>query len=278
MAEILLPVGLRKQAEADLDWESSLDAGFDDADTRLTATFAGDPNLSVAGHWVGQACWDSTAEKMWYCTVATGGAIDSVWKDSKVIIEGMSFATLTTVLLTTTGLATLDSAQVNNVLQVLGQLQADGGIVLPSGKKVTGEADQSWLSDGAGSMNPILHGVRHQRSGADPISGVIGGPYMDYDQHAVGATSNWLSVSITTQEDDARILFLYGGAPDSAAGQLSLQEADGEIDLLDWLAQDEFQLKPFLHTVATQGTYVYDVDSNEEFHHGMLLAFDLGIA
>jgi hypothetical protein len=79
MATTTLPkTGLNKQDEGDVDWETALNTGFDNLESRIERTSAGDPNGNVAGYWIGQPCWDSTNEKLYVCTT-TGDAANAVW-------------------------------------------------------------------------------------------------------------------------------------------------------------------------------------------------------
>jgi hypothetical protein len=84
MATTTLPkTGLNKQDEGDVDWETALNTGFDNLESRIERTFAGDPNGNVAGYWIGQPCWDSTNNRLYLCTT-TGNAANAVWTEARV--------------------------------------------------------------------------------------------------------------------------------------------------------------------------------------------------
>lgn len=69
MAETQVPIGLKKQDAGDEDWETGLNSGIDDADTRLTLTNAGTPDLILAGDWLGQFALDTTNNELYICTL-----------------------------------------------------------------------------------------------------------------------------------------------------------------------------------------------------------------
>lgn len=87
MAETQLAVGLKKQDAGDLGWSSGLNSGFDDANTRLTRTFAGNPNGNVQGDWIGQRCYDTANDVLYYCHT-TGDASTAVWRAEKLVFAG----------------------------------------------------------------------------------------------------------------------------------------------------------------------------------------------
>src|SRR3989304_562441 len=72
MAITQLAVGLKKQDFNDPGWHTGLNSGFDDADTRLRRTQAGNPNGVLQSHWIGQLCWDTTNKRLY---VAAGGPV-----------------------------------------------------------------------------------------------------------------------------------------------------------------------------------------------------------
>lgn len=90
-----LPVGLKKQDEGDLDWETPLNSGFDAANARLTLSGAGQPNGNVAGHWVGQMYAQvlpasANTVRTWYCVTATGVAATTVWKPYGTFVDNLA--------------------------------------------------------------------------------------------------------------------------------------------------------------------------------------------
>src|SRR3989304_4031057 len=75
MAITQLAVGLKKQDFNDPGWHTGLNSGFDDADTRLRRTQAGNPNGVLQSHWIGQLCWDTTNKRLYVApNVANPGA------------------------------------------------------------------------------------------------------------------------------------------------------------------------------------------------------------
>lgn len=177
MAETQLSVGLKKQDQGDPSWDSGLNSGFDDANSRLTVSGAGDPNGVVAGHWVGQAYWDTTALQQWYCTTATGVAATSVWQSTQAVVESLTFLSLATGTLVASGGVTAQSTldiqgafTAQLTAAITGLLTASGGVSIPTLQTLLGPNAEEWISNGFNTMDPLNHKVRHNPGGQDEIS------------------------------------------------------------------------------------------------------------
>lgn len=70
--------GLSKQASGDVNWHVPLNSTLDEIDDRLPYSYAGDPNGNVAGKYIGQLYWDSTAKILYSC-ITTGDASTAQW-------------------------------------------------------------------------------------------------------------------------------------------------------------------------------------------------------
>jgi len=79
-------LNLRKQANGDNPgtWDVDLNAGFDDADDRLFQTDAGDPNIAVQAHYIGQRYLDTDTDLWW---TAQDTADPSTWVDDATLID-----------------------------------------------------------------------------------------------------------------------------------------------------------------------------------------------
>lgn len=75
----LSKTGLNKQDEGDLDWETALNSGFDNLESRIGKSYAGDPNGNVAAEWLGQTCHDTNSNELYRAT-ATGSASNTAWE------------------------------------------------------------------------------------------------------------------------------------------------------------------------------------------------------
>lgn len=58
-------------------------------------------------------------------------------------------------------------------LTVGGLLTASSGVTIPTTKLLTGPAGESWIVNGAQTMNPLLHAARHLFGGQDALAGLI---------------------------------------------------------------------------------------------------------
>jgi hypothetical protein len=171
VAQVQENIGLIRQDEADLDWETGLNAGIIEANVRLTLTYDGDPNGNVAGFWLGQTVWDFTNETWWICTVATEVPGSTVWTALEAILSNLTLTSLTTGTLTVTGAADLQDTLAVAGLSTLaaqensGLISANGGILLPAGEVIQGEPGEKWLTDGVLSTNPVNHVAEHKDMG-----------------------------------------------------------------------------------------------------------------
>jgi hypothetical protein len=75
----LTKTGLNKQDKGDLNWEQDLDDGFDDFESRIGKSYAGDPNGNVSAEWLLQTCYD-TSNSVIYVATTTGAAGTAVWE------------------------------------------------------------------------------------------------------------------------------------------------------------------------------------------------------
>lgn len=163
MAATQVPIGLNKQAKGDTGWDTALDSGIDDANTRLTLNGDGNPQGVVAAFWLGQKYYDTTNDELYFATAFDGTPGGSTWKGQSSMIN--DFALVFSQGIVFTGLATLN-----------------GGMLLPAGEVITVPSAEDWLTDGSDAHNPRLHAAaRHHMTGADgawvdakdPLSGII---------------------------------------------------------------------------------------------------------
>lgn len=73
-------LALGQMAKGDLvgAWHTLWNSDNLNLETRLTKSYAGNPNGQVEGNWKGQQCWDETNLVMYYCQT-TGDAATAVW-------------------------------------------------------------------------------------------------------------------------------------------------------------------------------------------------------
>jgi hypothetical protein len=170
MATTQLVNGLNKQDEGDLDWETDLNSGFDDNNTRTTLVEAGDPNSvgTPEVYWLGQICYDSTNTDI-YVGTTLGVPPTGVWTPMEDLVkalgEALALTDIQTATITTTGAATLGGAVALNE-----------DMTIATGKKIIAVETEAFLSDDNGSpdtMNPFDHQARHIQGGLDHIPGVV---------------------------------------------------------------------------------------------------------
>ena len=186
MAIDQVAIGLNKQGKGDAGWDVGLDDGFDDANTRLTLNGAGAPS-GVDGDWLGQKYYDTTNDETYYCT-ATGSP--GTFKSLSGIVNDLT--------LTMTQVLTLSAI-----------LNANAGIVMPTGQTLEGFAGEAFIKDSGGdTMDPLGHAARHNPSSADdPISL---GTLTFFDN--TPATTSISAATETTLFDDTTGLTIPAGA------------------------------------------------------------------
>src|SRR3972149_2166989 len=159
MAITQLAVGLKKQDFNDPGWHTGLNSGFDDADTRLRRTQAGNPNGVLQSHWIGQLCWDTTNKRLY---VATNVANPGAWEELSNFLGPITF----------NGAATFAASPVNfNVRPTLA-----AGVTLSSGQTLQVPAGENWLTDGVNAFQAHLHRDRHENmTGAGSLHDFVRG-------------------------------------------------------------------------------------------------------
>jgi hypothetical protein len=87
-------LGLSQAAKGDLvgTWIDVWNQDNSRLEARLASTYAGDPNDNLAGSFVGQQCFDTTNNKIYFCTTV-GDAATAVWQSLTEML-GITFYAL----------------------------------------------------------------------------------------------------------------------------------------------------------------------------------------
>ena len=162
-ATLLEQLGVWIQDFRDRAWHTKLNESLTSINSRLSKSYAGDPNGHVVGNWLGQHCWDTSANKPWFC-ITVGDEFTAEWAS----LDADPIGTMKTFLVAPpTGWLELDGGQYTEgdypLLEAIFPDWVSGGfLTLPNaaGASVTQAADLGTVGSTSGSwtVTPQLQG------------------------------------------------------------------------------------------------------------------------
>ena len=201
-------LGFYKPDDNEDPWATDFRGGLDVVEERLSRSNAGDPNGVVTGDFVGQVCFDTTNNVLWFCvTVGAPG----VWVNANPFLLPAQASTAGTALdfaiphaFCRAFVITLTGVSHNGTTSLIAQLGSAGGIKTSGYFGGVGVIDDTVTNSGFAVTGAALTG---QTKAANKYSGRVAFTLLDPSNH----TWAW-NGCVSTDDTDDEVFYSAGSA------------------------------------------------------------------